>query len=700
MEAIRLAAATAATVSVKRKMVQVASSCTPRAASRPQCRAQTLFALAHGWLGRTVLQACLSTVNLNHSWRRIPMKNRNQIQFTECVTLLLAAAFWLHAQTTLAFSLILNNNGGGVVLKSPDQADYPANATVMLTAIPASGWVFNGWSTDASGAINPLSVVMNKDKVIAANFVPTQSGCTPTPSGLVSWWPGDGNANDIVGINNGALIGNVTFQPGMVGMAFGFDGTGPFVQVPDSPSLNPAGDFSIAAWIKTSGTPNNSGVVSKGNVLSGGSGNNGYALEFSGNVNPGPGRLEFVLGDGAGNYTVARNSDVVTDGLWHYAVAVVSFVPSDPSHTVQDVKMYVDGVWSWGFLSDFTSYSPTTRPLWIGNSDSGTPTGRLFKGLIDEVSFYNRALSPSEIQTLYNSCGSCAPPPSGLVSWWPGAGNANDCVGPNDGVPGSHTTFPPGKIGRAFSFDGTTGGAITVSANASMRFTSQFTIEAWIKPKDVSKSQQILSWYGDGANNLSYEIGLTPGGVLELRVSLDGTGDTYFGVLSPSGLLANDTWAHVAGTFSSGMVTLYVNGAPVTLGTVPYSAIFSNATGPIGIGMRPDGIECFNGLIDDLAVYNRALSSDEIHTIFAAGGAGKCLTPVYIYDVTNSGNNLSVSWLAQKGMSYRGQYKNNLTDSAWQDIVPDLVATGGTATIIGSNLSNANQRFYRVLLLQ
>ena len=77
----------------------------------------------------------------------------------------------------------------------------------------------------------------------------TEQDCVQPPTGLVSWWPGDGDADDIVGTNDGTLQGGAGFAPGMVGQAFSFDGSDDFVRVPHSPSLNPSGSFSIDAWI-------------------------------------------------------------------------------------------------------------------------------------------------------------------------------------------------------------------------------------------------------------------------------------------------------------------------------------------------------------------------------------------------------------------------------------------------------------------
>src|ERR1041385_3718644 len=88
--------------------------------------------------------------------------------------------------------------------------------------------------------------------VFVLSFRVCAADCAPPPAGLVSWWPAEGNANDMVGTNPGTLLSGITFGAGKVGSAFNFDGADDYVSVPNAPSLNfgPGQDFSFEAWIQ------------------------------------------------------------------------------------------------------------------------------------------------------------------------------------------------------------------------------------------------------------------------------------------------------------------------------------------------------------------------------------------------------------------------------------------------------------------
>src|SRR5262252_7222683 len=87
------------------------------------------------------------------------------------------------------------------------------------------------------------------------------TNCVAPPSGLISWWPGNGNATDIAGGNNGALMNGASFATGLVSSAFVFNGANQLVQVPDNPSLSPVSALTLEAWVYVSAYSGNDAVV-------------------------------------------------------------------------------------------------------------------------------------------------------------------------------------------------------------------------------------------------------------------------------------------------------------------------------------------------------------------------------------------------------------------------------------------------------
>ena len=104
--------------------------------------------------------------------------------------------------------------------------------------------------------------------VNSSNALLTVIPCMPAPSGLVDWWPGEGNAYDTVGTNNGTLI-NGAYTNGMVGEAFSFSGSNSYVSIPDPPFLDSfTTNITVELWMKAGQTNVNAmwkGIVTKGN---------------------------------------------------------------------------------------------------------------------------------------------------------------------------------------------------------------------------------------------------------------------------------------------------------------------------------------------------------------------------------------------------------------------------------------------------
>src|SRR6266404_9944714 len=91
--------------------------------------------------------------------------------------------------------------------------------------------------------------------------------CAPVPSGLIGWWPGEGNTLDRGGLNNGTIIGGAGFVPGLVGQAFSFNGAGQAVDVGNPANLQ-VQDFTIETWVRR-GDPNIASHDSNGAVIFG-----------------------------------------------------------------------------------------------------------------------------------------------------------------------------------------------------------------------------------------------------------------------------------------------------------------------------------------------------------------------------------------------------------------------------------------------
>jgi hypothetical protein len=242
-----------------------------------------------------------------------------------------------------------------------------------------------------------------------------QTPVTPS-TGMISWWPGDGNASDIVDGNNGTIVGPVGFAPGKVGAAFSFDGTGAYVNAGSAADLQvSSGDFTVEAWVYYNSLFNTDAIncnpaagcdmsiadkmVDITLIQANADGwrllkqaNNYFLFCFGG-----PGQTN-KCGSGPSNASNSVTSSIgsVTTGIWYHVVGV---------KTAGTIALYVNGT-----VAGQTTLGPdndtNTSDLWIGAHQSvdatGVPRAAAFtNGLIDEVAIYNRALSAAEISALY-----------------------------------------------------------------------------------------------------------------------------------------------------------------------------------------------------------------------------------------------------------------------------------------------------------
>ena len=269
------------------------------------------------------------------------------------------------------------------------------SATLTLTNVqPNQAGSYAVLITNVAGS------VLSSNAILTVNSTPTN--CTAAPAGMVSWWTGNGSGEDSVGPNNGIVAATATFAPGKVGQAFSFDGVKGWVDIPNPTSLDPTGPFSVEVWIKANAQQTSPDgqflIVDKSHGFADGT---GWGLQGNGN-----GTVGFLFGIGgggdAGYFPKVNTIASVLDDQWHHLAGVF---------TGTQLQIYLDGTLQ-GSLAQTVLPANNTRPVEIGRSwGGGTPT-RYFRGLIDEVSYYNRGLSSNEVAAIYaaGSAGKCSVP--------------------------------------------------------------------------------------------------------------------------------------------------------------------------------------------------------------------------------------------------------------------------------------------------
>ena len=211
-----------------------------------------------------------------------------------------------------------------------------------------------------------------------------------------------------------------------------------------------------------------------------------------------------------------------------------------------------------------------------------------------------------------------APPPTGLVaaySFDEGLGStAGDSSGLNNtGTVLGATWTASGKYGKALSFNGSSNW-VTVADNSSLDLTTGMTLEAWVNPTLLNSYQSAILKEGAG---LTLAYGLYTNEQVPHPASTINLGSAERTAAGTAGLALN-VWTHLASTYDGATLRLFVNG--VQVGT-PQSITgpIVNSAGALRIGGNAVWGEYFNGRIDEVRVYNRALSAAEIQTDMNTG---------------------------------------------------------------------------------
>ena len=194
------------------------------------------------------------------------------------------------------------------------------------------------------------------------------------------------------------------------------------------------------------------------------------------------------------------------------------------------------------------------------------------------------------------------------IAFWPAEGTAEDVAGVYAGALEGDTTFSAGKVAQAFSFDGEQDQVTLTTFPAG----NTFTIEGWVYYLGTS-TPPWTTIYVDGNHGFLLN---------DLRLSWWDWGERFAG----GSQISVAEWHHVAITYDASLSIFsgYVDGVP------DGTSIFAGAALPPGepvvsIGGHDSGVDVLEGMIDELAVYDRVLSASEILSIHTRGAAGKCM---------------------------------------------------------------------------
>jgi hypothetical protein len=270
--------------------------------------------------------------------------------------------------TAKAVSVTTTPPGLAVIVTYNGLPDAPTNVGSYTVIGTVSDLNYQGGATDTLVIMPP-------------------GGCISAPSGMIAWWPGDDNANDLAGTNNGTLGGGALFATGEVENAFSFDGVNDIVNL-HGPNLNGNASYTLMFWAKPFSYVQDSALVCFGA--------NGLAS----------GTICVSMWSGGTKVTVNHyGNDHIFGQSW---------LPNQWQHVavVYDSSTGVESLYFNGSFSESWNPAPLTlnssRLMTFGRWVWG---GQYYSGLLDEVQFFNRTLSSSEVQAVYlaGGAGLCRP---------------------------------------------------------------------------------------------------------------------------------------------------------------------------------------------------------------------------------------------------------------------------------------------------
>ena len=503
------------------------------------------------------------------------------------------------------------------------------------------------------------------------------STCLTPPSGIVSWWRGEGNAVDSIGVNNGTLTGGATTSIGYVSSALTFNGTSAYVTVPDLATLH-LPSLSVEGWVKFSTVGGPAIVASK--PVGGGTANS-FQIYYDGS-----GHLGAAIGDGAGANANVQGTWTPTTGVWQH-VAMTFDGPS------QLLTIYLDGAPAGSGTTGKTPVYDSSALLIGAESDPALTS--FFAGSIDELTLYNRALTPTEVANIFNSgnAGKCfsvlAPTIGGFTPLNGPVGTSVAITGTNligtsavsfNGTPASSYTVNSATQVTAVVATGSTTGPISLTT-AGGTATSAGSFTVGLPPADVSPSFASVPASATAGTPFNAALGATnagPNPATSVTYNVTVTGGTI------NSITASPLWT----SCSSSATTITCSATSLAASTT--APVSVNATAPSAGTLT---FSATTGAANDTVPGNDT-GSASVTIIPPCTTPSAAITAPSTACPNATGLNASVTvtsgatyaWTISNGVITAGQGTNAITFSAGATgtVILGVVVTNGTCSNSGN----------------
>ena len=433
----------------------------------------------------------------------------------------------------------------------------------------------------------------------------TDTTTTYSAVNLVASFPFAGNAKDVTQFANNGVVTAATLTQDRFGIgsnAYSFNGAAGIL-VANSVQYN-SDQTSVSMWVKPDSLPASGEVY----LASFGGWQERWKISLPGHGKP----VWSTNNVGSNNSDMdAGGTNVLVKGQWKHLVM---------THDGVNDKIYMNGALV-ATKAVAGALKKTKYPLGIGYS--AVDTSGFFYGSLDEVGIYNTALTAQQVTDLYNAQSVAKVVTDTLVASYPFSGNANDVSVFNNRASVKNAVFTKDRFKRAnmaYQFNGN--GEITAQNSAQLN-SPKATVSFWIKVDSLLASGE------------SYLFSF--GGWQErMKLSLPGHGKVVFTTNNSNAnisdmdagganALTKGVWKHIAVTHDTVNDKIYVNG--VLANSKAVSGKLNSTTKALGIGYNPiDGGNWFYGALDDIQVYNVAMTDTQIAALYAAQAAAPVKT--------------------------------------------------------------------------